>query len=1185
MPQDPTGASTREFQQPDSIGSSNSSKTAKIEKKQSTRCIRSPLPQNIARQQSTTNVHHRQYVLLRDKNPINNTGLISVPSSITLPDNLSNPHSPQLNPQQSQSSLVPNKPRPYLRKQPSTKYVFSVDDNEDEIEQDLTREYLEGYNDGLRQRFKPPTNVGVPSNDKKKDLESDVFNSLKKATQTLKDLKDLEVDSVHQSSETYEDVPDENVDDSHISINFNNNNNNNNDDDDDTSDINDNITNKNNTKINNTSNNNNADNDTFNSNTINNNLDHNHILTNDVEQDEDYDDDEASIMSNESFTLKERQVAINETHPFGIRIWKPAVYKKDRSVQKEAELDVHAIPSAKPNIGYSVIFFNFIWKYTFGMFLFLICYLLGTTTFLASIFFNPRTNDSIKYAKFYWNLGNYILYPFGKIVILKADQNYINEDANVGSSVDEFARWRSQNQGKLFFSSSTRSHNHNSDPESQISSSLPSPMTSTNLRETTPDSELGVDDENTTFYRKRYFGRGEWNIGRIIFYFQYYLILAPIGFVIAMLTWLSIFCIPISKVLIIMASHIRRHPLALSFENDQYYIKQLANPENNESFLILTYRSFGLHYYKYTVDGTNIFFINLNVLVIFTIFDFYFFKETLHWDSFFVNSTFIFGLCLISIIPLAYFIGQAVASISAQTSMGLGAVINAFFSTIVEVYLYCIALDQSKAKLVEGSLIGSILGGVLLLPGGSMCFGAIKRKTQRYNPASAGVSSTMLLYAIIVMLSPTILYEIYGEYKVTCQACDNAFVEDCKNCHYYQPSVVIDPLYINYLRPFTIICALSLFLVYCICLLFTLKTHAALIWSNPITSKDKKLESTPIMNANQQSEVQSINSFNLNEQSLTLNNSTATSRPSKLNLNSLNSDTNILSTQKSQQLQTQLQQQQQDQQQTQSHLQSQQIVESSNGHDAPNWSRTKSTTILLTATLLYAIIAEILVDCVDDVLKSISIDPKFLGLTIFALVPNTTEFVNAFSFAIHGNVALSMEIGSAYALQVCLLQIPIVVLYSVWNFTKEYADGSEILVTKAVSGDWNGLPRLSQLLGLSSKKIIESDIIQAPIEAAISGTFGILEAISVRDTMNIGVDKIFSLIFPHWDFVASLFGVYMFTYIYTEGKSNYFKGSILIFLYLVLISGFFIALKIDSSSSNNLNAYELYGGGRVWNRN
>lgn len=123
------------------------------------------------------------------------------------------------------------------------------------------------------------------------------------------------------------------------------------------------------------------------------------------------------------------------------------------------------------------------------------------------------------------------------------------------------------------------------------------------------------------------------------------------------------------------------------------------------------------------------------------------------------------------------------------------------------------------------------------------------------------------------------------------------------------------------------------------------------------------------------------------------------------------------------------------------------------GHDAPSWSRTVSASVLLGCTLLYAIIAgmsstciecssltipsEILVDVVDVILQGSGIDEKFLGVTLFALVPNTTEFMNAMSFALNGNIALSMEIGSAYALQVCLLQIPAMVAFSAW-YAPEY---------------------------------------------------------------------------------------------------------------------------------------------------
>jgi Ca2+:H+ antiporter len=51
-------------------------------------------------------------------------------------------------------------------------------------------------------------------------------------------------------------------------------------------------------------------------------------------------------------------------------------------------------------------------------------------------------------------------------------------------------------------------------------------------------------------------------------------------------------------------------------------------------------------------------------------------------------------------------------------------------------------------------------------------------------------------------------------------------------------------------------------------------------------------------------------------------------------------------------------------------------------------------------------LAEILVDVVDVVLQGSGIDEKFLGVSLFALVPNTTEFMNAMSFALSGNIAL-----------------------------------------------------------------------------------------------------------------------------------------------------------------------------------
>lgn len=80
--------------------------------------------------------------------------------------------------------------------------------------------------------------------------------------------------------------------------------------------------------------------------------------------------------------------------------------------------------------------------------------------------------------------------------------------------------------------------------------------------------------------------------------------------------------------------------------------------------------------------------------------------------------------------------------------------------------------------------------------------------------------------------------------------------------------------------------------------------------------------------------------------------------------------------------------------------------EAAAGHDSPNWSKTMSYSVLFGCTLLYSIIAEILVETVDLVMENVAIDEKFLGLTLFALVPSITEFTNAISFALYGNIVL-----------------------------------------------------------------------------------------------------------------------------------------------------------------------------------
>ncbi|KAI9721100.1 MAG: hypothetical protein M1812_002581 [Candelaria pacifica] len=906
-----------------------------------------------------------------------------------------------------------------------------------------------------------------------------------------------------------------------------------------------------------------------------------------VQADEDEDEDDDDDLSDaESFTLKDRQEAINETHPFGIRIWKPALYKKSRSVQKTAEGDIHSSPGGR--VSRWLWLFNIAWSVLFGWWLAafaavgsLVCFAFG---------FAP---GSVEYGRVLWGLAGYLLYPFGKFVKLEQDEAYAEEDEGEGRSISEYEQWQSGDieDGRLFFGPV----GHRSLVGRSRSSIDTASETNSLLGRGGRRAGGFFNHHEGPRNKRRLFGRGEWTFGRVIFFIFFYGLVAPLLLLVSGICWLMVFWIPMGKVTLLLFYHLRRHPLALSFHSDAAYSRQ---PESSSSSILLcTYRAVGLKYWKYTIDGTNIFLINLIGVVLFVIFDYWVFDVALGLDIWLTHPAFIFTLSLFSIIPLAYFIGQAVASISAQSSMGLGAAINAFFSTIVEVFLYCVALNQGKGQLVEGSIIGSIFAGVLFLPGLSMCFGAIKRKTQRFNVKSAGVTSTMLLFAVIAAFGPTLFYQIYGSHELNCHACTkfdggDPTGSDCRRCYFSQVPAVNDRFFIEAVRPYCWFAAVLLFLSYVIGLWFTLRTHAAVIWATEMDEKKVQPAGHGGMGANhpdarhasangpngaltgQQSNISTGGSVARNairdsqlykrilgqslkqvgpgpkagDRGASVSSKAAQGQtphlvpPKSSGLESVAADNTSarsvqiagLSEQENSNLVRQVAEiaataatvaardatKAPRKTSAASHAAARhsnrapimrtgtyqddndepvlgEAVSPAGGHDAPNWGRMKSAVILMGATVLYAIIAEILVNTVDIVLESVDIDEKFLGITLFALVPNTTEFLNAISFAMNGNIALSMEIGSAYALQVCLLQIPALVLYS-----------------------------------------------------AVFGQF-----VDPQDL----IDHTFFMIFPQWDMVTVILCVFLLSYMYGEGKSNYFKGSILVLSYLVVIVGFYFS--------------------------
>lgn len=241
------------------------------------------------------------------------------------------------------------------------------------------------------------------------------------------------------------------------------------------------------------------------------------------------DEDEASSEgipdSEASFTLKDRQDAINITHPFGLKIWKPALYKKSRSVQRTAEGEIHSRPGQWPDR--KIRIGNVLWTLCFGWWIGIVIMLMALVVLASTWWFGGGP-----YALVLFGLAKYLVYPFGRFVELTPDEAYAEEDEGEGQSISEYERYgavdleRGRQLG-IFGSSPVhdhrrgligrrRGHSIGSWGDYSERDSLLGPT------ERAPTEE---GEDSGAGRKRRFFGRGQWSLGRIVFFINFYLVI------------------------------------------------------------------------------------------------------------------------------------------------------------------------------------------------------------------------------------------------------------------------------------------------------------------------------------------------------------------------------------------------------------------------------------------------------------------------------------------------------------------------------------------------------------------------------------------------------------------------------------------------------------------------------------
>ncbi|KAG8440086.1 hypothetical protein GDO86_006034 [Hymenochirus boettgeri] len=589
---------------------------------------------------------------------------------------------------------------------------------------------------------------------------------------------------------------------------------------------------------------------------------------------------------------------LSNNYKFGFKKWKGHVTERpweDRSeIVKELYSDLNIVKTYAESL---LSFGNILYVVLFGWWIAIVYFLVSILMFLSIL--------GIPYGKLCLRLAKYFIWPFGK-VILKSGTGHTRKccvrftKCEAIPEVDE--------------------------------------MEKTPLLEKceSPHTDLQHPDVNFWYRISTYF-----------WIFLGFPILAVAHGFACFVSWILVFFIPVSKMNARMLTKVLLTP------PEHVHIRSTSKMEVSyeTDVTLCCYHAINIYYYKYTVDGLNVFAVNLMLLVIVSLALGYGDHHN-HYTS----SPVKFTLSLISIMPLSYYIGMAIASVSAQSNFAVGAVVNATFGSIIELTFYITALikgaregNRCYEELVKSALTGTLLGCVLFVPGLCMIIGGIKHREQRFNSRSAGVGSALLFISVGGVFAPTLFSKVYG--KMLCGECI-AITENttekyiCNNCQTDIMELNSTTFYTE-VKPLVYTVSILLPAAYVIGLIFTLKTHSHIY--------DIHISDCHVPGHHHSAVV--------------------------------------------------------------------------------HWSRWRAMVILLVSTFLMSACADLATEHISPIMTGATVSQYFIGVTVLALIPELPEIVNGIQFALLNNLSLSIEIGSCIAVQVCMLQIPILVLFSVFYAT------------------------------------------------------------------------------------------------------------------------------------------------------
>jgi Ca2+:H+ antiporter len=126
------------------------------------------------------------------------------------------------------------------------------------------------------------------------------------------------------------------------------------------------------------------------------------------------------------------------------------------------------------------------------------------------------------------------------------------------------------------------------------------------------------------------------------------------------------------------------------------------------------------------------------------------------------GASIIFAASALGVIPTAALMGRSTEELAARSGPGIGGFLNVTFGNAPEIIIALFALNEGLQEVVKASLVGSILGNILLVMGAAMLIGGRNRERQTFDRTAASATSLMLLLAAVALVMPAIFQLVSG---------------------------------------------------------------------------------------------------------------------------------------------------------------------------------------------------------------------------------------------------------------------------------------------------------------------------------------------------------------------------------------------------------------------------------------